>query len=815
MTAVEEVPLSPAGNPIGFGNMKRVEDQRFVRGQGNYVDDVSLPGMVHGAILRSPFAHARINGIDTSRAEQLPGVLAVITGKVLEGIPRPDLLGDNFAWMPTLSYDTQAVLATDKVRFQGQEVAFVIATDRYIAKDALELIDVDYEPLEPVMDAKRAMEPGAPIIRDDKGQQDNSITDVHGHKDWESGNAIGTAEAIAAAQADPDCVVVTQEVMYPRVHPAPMETCGSVAFLDKVTGQLTLYTTSQAPHAHRTVYAMVAGLPEHKIRVISPDIGGGFGNKVGIYPGYVLSIVGSIVTGKPVKWMEDRNENLTSTSFARDYHMTGTIAATKEGKILAVDVDVLADHGAFNGVAQPTNYPAGFFHIFSGSYDYPNAHCKVTPVYTNKAPGGVAYACSFRITEAVYLIERLVDCLAADLGMDPAELRLKNLLRPEQFPYTSPTGWVYDSGQYEKTMRLALEMADYDQLRREQAEKRARGEYMGIGLSFFTEGVGAGPRKDMDILGLGMADGIELRVHPTGKAVLRLSVQSQGQAHETTYAQIVAHELGIPPEDIEVVHGDTDQTPFGLGTYGSRSTPVSGAAAAVVSRKVKDKARQIAAAALECSPDDLEWQLGQWHVKGDPERAKTIQEIALLSHGSLELPDGVEGHLEATTVYNPPNLTYPYGCYVCVVDVDPGTGQVKVRRFIAVDDCGTRINPMVVEGQIHGGIADGIGMALMELIAFDEDGNCLGGSFMDYLLPTSMECPDYELGETVTPSPHHPIGAKGVGESATVGSPPAVVNAVIDAISPFGVRHADMPLTPANVWRAIQGRPVRVDMAVE
>jgi len=815
MTAVEEVPLSPAGNPIGFGNMKRVEDQRFVRGHGNYVDDVSLPGMVHGAILRSPFAHARINGIDTSRAEQLPGVLAVITGKVLEGIPRPDLLGDNFAWMPTLSYDTQAVLATDKVRFQGQEVAFVIATDRYIAKDALELIDVDYEPLEPVMDAKRAMEPGAPIIRDDKGQQDNSITDVHGHKDWESGNAIGTAEAIAAAQADPDCVVVTQEVMYPRVHPAPMETCGSVAFLDKVTGQLTLYTTSQAPHAHRTVYAMVAGLPEHKIRVISPDIGGGFGNKVGIYPGYVLSIVGSIVTGKPVKWMEDRNENLTSTSFARDYHMTGTIAATKEGKILAVDVDVLADHGAFNGVAQPTNYPAGFFHIFSGSYDYPNAHCKVTPVYTNKAPGGVAYACSFRITEAVYLIERLVDCLAAELGMDPAELRLKNLLRPEQFPYTSPTGWVYDSGQYENTMRLALEMADYDQLRREQAEKRARGEYMGIGLSFFTEGVGAGPRKDMDILGLGMADGIELRVHPTGKAVLRLSVQSQGQAHETTYAQIVAHELGIPPEDIEVVHGDTDQTPFGLGTYGSRSTPVSGAAAAVVSRKVKDKARQIAAAALECSPDDLEWQLGQWHVKGDPERAKTIQEIALLSHGSLELPDGVEGHLEATTVYNPPNLTYPYGCYVCVVDVDPGTGQVKVRRFIAVDDCGTRINPMVVEGQVHGGIADGIGMALIELIAFDEDGNCLGGSFMDYLLPTSMECPDYELGETVTPSPHHPIGAKGVGESATVGSPPAVVNAVIDAISPFGVRHADMPLTPANVWRAIQGRPVRVDMAVE
>ena len=815
MTAVEDVPMSAQGNPIGFGSMKRKEDQRFVRGQGNYVDDVRLPGMLHGAILRSPHAHAKILSVDTSRAEALPGVVAVITGKILEGIPRPSLLGDNFAWMPTLSYDTQAVLATDKVRFQGQEVAFVIAEDRYTAKDALELIDVDYEALPSVMDAKKAMDPNAPVIRDDKGQTDNSITDVMGNKTWESGNAIGTAEAIDKARNDPNCVVVTQEIMYPRVHPAPMETCGSVAHLDPVSGQLTLWTTSQAPHAHRTVYAMVAGLPEHKIRVISPDIGGGFGNKVGVYPGYVLSVVGSIVTGKPVKWVEDRSENLMSTSFARDYHMTGTIAATKDGKILAVDVDVLADHGAFNGVAQPTKYPAGFFHIFTGSYDYPNAHCKVTPVYTNKAPGGVAYACSFRITEAAYLIERLVDCLAQDLQMDPAELRLKNLIKPEQFPYPTPTGWEYDSGEYEKTMRVALEMAGYDELRKEQAEKRARGEYMGIGISFFTEGVGAGPRKDMDILGLGMADGIELRIHPTGKAQLRLSVQSQGQGHETTYAQIVAHELGVPPEDIEVIHGDTDNTPFGLGTYGSRSTPVSGSAAAVVSRKIRDKARLIAAAALECSPDDLEWSLGRWSVKGDPERSKSIQDIALLSHGSLELPEGVEGHLDATAVYNPPNLTYPYGCYICVVDVDPGTGQVKVRRFVAVDDCGTRINPMIVEGQVHGGLADGIGMALMELIAFDEDGTCLGGSFMDYLLPTSMECPDWELGETVTPSPHHPIGAKGVGESATVGSPAAVVNAVIDAISPFGVRHADMPLTPANVWRAIQGNPVRVDMAVE
>jgi carbon-monoxide dehydrogenase large subunit len=597
-----------------------------------------------------------------------------------------------------------------------------------------------------------------------------------------------------------------------------METCGTVASMDPVTGKLLVYSTNQAPHAHRTIYALVAGIPEHKIQIISPDIGGGFGNKVGIYPGYVLAVVGSIVTGRPVKWMEDRSENLMATSFARDYHMTGSIAATKDGKILGLKVDVLADHGAFNGTAQPTKFPAGFFHIFTGSYDLQAAHCTVKGVYTNKAPGGVAYACSFRITEAVYLVERMVDVLAAELKMDPAELRLKNLLRPEQFPYTSKTGWEYDSGEYPRALKLAMKIAGYDDLRREQAEKRARGELMGIGISFFTEGVGAGPRKHMDILGLGMADGCELRVHPTGKAQVRLSVQTQGQGHETTFAQIVSQELGIPPEDIEVIHGDTDNTPFGLGTYGSRSTPVSGAAAAIVAQRVREKAKIIAAAALEVSAGDLEWEVtndgGRWQVKGDPEQGRTIAEIAMLSHGTLTLPEGVEGHLDASVVYDPPNLTYPFGAYICVTDVDPGTGVVKVRRFIAVDDCGPRINPMIVEGQVHGGLADGIGMALMQLIAFDEDGNCVGGSFMDYLLPTSMECPSWELGETVTPSPHHPQGLKGVGESATVGSPPAVVNSVIDAISPFGVRHADMPLTPANVWMAIQGTPMRTDLAV-
>jgi carbon-monoxide dehydrogenase large subunit len=801
MTATE-TPTSAAGNPIGFGRMLRKEDARFIRGQGHYVDDVSLPGMLHGAVLRSPYAHARIVSIDASAAEAHPKVKAVITGQVLQSL--------NLAWMPTLSGDVQSVLATDKVRFQGQEVAFVVAEDHYSARDALELIDVEYEPLDAVVDARRALDVDAPVIRDDlEGRTNNHIYD------WEAGDSSACDAAFAGAE-----VVVAQDILYPRVHPAPMETCGAVAHMDKVTGKLTIWTTTQAPHAHRTLYALVAGLPEQKIQVISPDIGGGFGNKVGIYPGYVCSVVGSIVTGAPVKWVEDRSENLMSTSFARDYHMHGEIAATRDGKILALRVDVLADHGAFNGVAQPTKFPAGFFHIFTGSYDYPAAHCKVTAVYTNKAPGGVAYACSFRITEAVYLVERMVDCLADELQIDPAELRMRNLLRPEQFPYTTPTGWEYDSGDYPRALREAMRIAGYEDLRREQADRRRRassgegdGEsLMGIGLSFFTEGVGAGPRKHMDILGLGMADGAELRIHPTGKGQLRISVQTQGQGHETTFAQIVAQELGIPPEDIEVIHGDTDNTPFGLGTYGSRSTPVSGAAAAVAARRVKDKARIIAAAALECSPDDLEWENGRCHVKGDPDQGRTIQEIAMLAHGNLELPEGVEGHLDASVVYNPPNLTYPFGAYICVVDVDPQTGVVKVRRFIAVDDCGPRINPMIVEGQVHGGLADGIGMALMEVIAFDEAGNNLGGSFMDYLLPTSMECPSWELGQTVTPSPHHPIGVKGVGESATVGSPAAVVNAVMDALQ---IRHADMPLTPAAVWRAAQGRPLRTDLAIE
>lgn len=778
--------------PLGHGRMLRKEDRRFVRGRGTYVDDISLPGMLHLAVLRSPVAHARIVGVDTLAAEAHPKVKAVVTGAMLAE--------RGLAWMPTLSGDVQAVLATDKVRFQGQEIAFVVAEDRYAARDALELIDVEYDVLEPVVDVRRALDDDAPLIRDDvEGKRDNHCFD------WETGDAAATAAVFDRAE-----VVVRQELVFPRVHPAPMETCGAVADYDRVEERLTLWATTQAPHAHRTLLSMFAGLPEHRIRVVSPDIGGGFGNKVPVYPGYVHAIVGSMLTGRPVKWTEDRTENLVASGFARDYVMQGEIAATRDGRILGLRSHVLADHGAFNGTAAPRKFPGGFFGVFTGSYDLEAAYCSMTAVHTNKAPGGVAYACSFRIAEAVYLVERMVDLLAAELGRDPVSLRMQNFIRPEQFPYTSRTGWVYDSGDYPRAMAEALRIAGYDELRAEQAEKRAQGQLMGIGVSFFTEAVGAGPRKDMDMLGLGMADGCELRVHPTGSAVIRLAVQTQGQGHETTFAQLVAEELGIRPDDVDVVHGDTDNTPYGLGTYGSRSTPVSGAAAVLAARRVRDKARLIAAGMLEVAPEDLEWTKddsgGRFDVRGVPDTGVTIQQIAMRAHGAGDLPAGVEGGLDAQISYNPDNLTYPFGAYICVVDVDPGTAVVKVRRFIAVDDCGTRINEMIVEGQIHGGLADGIGMALMEFIGFDEHGNCLGGSLMDYLIPTALEVPDWECGTTVTPSPHHPIGAKGVGESATVGSPPAVVNAVVDALAPYGVRHADMPLTPSRVWEAMQGR---------
>jgi carbon-monoxide dehydrogenase large subunit len=774
----------------GIGqSVKRKEDVRFIQGKGRYIEDHYFPGMVYGVFVRSPYAHAKIKSIDTTAAMKVPGVAAVITAK--------DLAAFKLDWMPTIAGDTQAVLAGDRVLFQSQEVAFVVGTSAYAAADGAEAVEVDYEELPPVMDPHKSVD--APVIRTDKeGQRSNLIFK------WEAGDKAATDAVFAKAD-----VVISQDTEYQRVHPAPMETCGCVAVHDKVTGHTDIYITSQAPHAHRTVFALVAGhvgLLEHKTRVIAPDIGGGFGNKVPVYPGYVLATAASVVTGLPVKWIETRSENLQSTGFARDYFSKTELAATKDGKILGMRVKTLADHGAFNAQANPSKWPAGLYSICTGSYDMEAAHVEVDAVYTNKAPGGVAYRCSFRVTEAAYIIERAVDKLAFELKMDPAELRKKNFIRKDQFPYRSATGWEYDSGDYHAAMDLALKTVGYDALRKEQADKRKKGELMGIGISSFTEIVGAGPRKQFDILGLSMNDGAEIRVHPTGTVIARLGVKSQGQGHETTFAQIIAEELGIPQENIVVEEGDTDTAPYGLGTYGSRSTPVAGGATALAARRIREKAKRIAAYLLEVSVDDVEWKDYQFQVKGVPGKAKTMAEVAFAAYTNA--PPGEETGLETTYYYDPPNFTFPFGTYVCVVDIDKDTGEFKIRRFVAIDDAGTIINPMVAEGQVHGGLAEGLAIATMQEIRFDDEGNILNGSFADYLLPTAVETPMWELGRTVTPSPHHPIGAKGIGESPNVGSPQAIVNAVVDALSHLGVTHIEMPITPWKIWQVLKERGV-------
>ncbi len=772
---------------------KRKEDIRFIQGKGNYVDDIELPGQVFGDFVRSPYAHARVKSIDTAAAKAVPGVLAVLTAEDLKPL--------NLHWMPTLAGDTQAVLADQKVHFQNQEVAFVIGEDRYAVSDGIQAVEVDYEDLPVLVDPKQALAEDAPVLREDVEDKDNVGQGVRKHPNhifaWEAGDRDETDKAFAGA-----AVTVKEEIFYQRVHPCPLEPCGCVASMDPVRGELTLYGTFQAPHVVRTVVSLIAGLPEHKIRVIAPDIGGGFGNKVGAYPGYVCATVGTIVLGRPVKWVEGRIDNLSTTAFARDYHMTGELAADSNGRIAAIRVHVLADHGAFNAHAQPSKWPAGLFSIVTGSYDIPSAHIAVDGVYTNKAPGGVAYRCSFRVTEASYLIERMIDVLAQKVGLDKAEVRLRNFVTPEQFPYTSCLDWEYDSGDYHTALNKVLEAVDYQGLLAEQAEKRKRGELMGIGLATFTEIVGAGPSRNCDILGIGMFDSCEIRIHPTGSAIARLGTKSQGQGHETTYAQILATELGIPSDDITVEEGDTDTAPYGLGTYGSRSTPVAGAAAAQAARKIKAKAQKIAAHMLEVGEKDLEWEVDRFKVKGLPEKTATMKEIAFAAYQNL--PEGLEPGLEAVNYYDPPNFTYPFGAYLCVVDVDRLTGEVKVRRFYALDDCGTRINPMVIEGQVHGGLTEAFAIAMGQELTFDETGNIQGASFMDYFLPTAVETPVWETDFTVTPSPHHPIGAKGVGESPNVGGVSAFSNAVVDAFAHLGVSHMPMPHTPWRVWKQCQ-----------
>ena len=704
--------------------------------------------------------------------------------------------------MPTLAGDKQMVLPIDTVMYQSQEVAAVVATTRYIAADGVAAVLVDYEPLPVIVDPHKALEPDAFVLRPDRGpdKQNNHIWH------WESGDRAAADAALAAAEVDG---------RGGHLHPAHPRRLDRDVRLRRRLGRRPRPADAAhdepgaARHPDRArARAVARPAHEQNIRVKTHDIGGGFGGKVPVYPGYVLAVAASFLTvGKPVKWIEDRSENLQADSFARDYHIHAELGATKDGKITGLKVKTIADHGYTDAAADPSKFPAGLFNVITGSYDFPDAFVEVDGVYTNKPPGGVAYRCSFRVTEAVHAIERMVDILAHDIGKDPAQLRMENFIQPEQFPYKTPTGWSYDSGNYPAALQKAMDMIDYAGLRQEQAEKRERGELMGIGISSFTEIVGAGPSHDFDILGLKMFDSCEIRVHPTGKVLARIGVQTQGQGHETTFAQIIAEELGFPVQDIKIEYGDTDTAPYGLGTYASRSTPVAGAATAMAvaqdpgqgahARRAPARGRpRTTSSGSPASSASRARPTGSRRSRRSPSRPTPT------------IPQGMEAGLEAVDYYDPPNLTFPFGSYICVVDIDKGTGRVNVRRFVAVDDCGNIINPMIVDGQIHGGLTMGLAPALYEEITYDELGNNMAGTFMDYLVPTAVESPAWETGKTITPSPHHPIGAKGVGESATVGAPPAIANAVVDALWHLGVRNIDIPITPQKVWAILHEKGI-------
>src|SRR5579884_1914960 len=768
--------------------IKRREDPRLITGKGAYTDDVILPGMTHMYILRSPHGHALIKRLDTSRARQMPGVLAVLTAQDLEG----KLAGMPCAWLipnADLKLPPYPALAKNKVRYVGDGVAAVVAETAAQARDAAAAIEVEYEPLPAVVNQEKAIEPGAPQLHDEAPNNIAFTFKLNG----------GDYEA-AAREAD---VVVKQRFVNQRLIPSAMEPRGAVAQWNPGTEELTLWVTSQNPHVERLLISLTLGIPETKIRVISRDVGGGFGSKIPYYMGEALAILASRELGRPVKWMESRSENFQATTHGRDHIQDVEMAAKRDGTITGIKVKAYANMGAYLSTAAP-GVPTWLFTLMvTGPYDIKNMSAEVIGVFTNTTPTD-AYRGAGR-PEATYLLERMVDLVARELNMDPAEIRRKNFIPADKFPYTTAEGLLYDSGNYEGTLNKALQLVGYDQLRQQQKAQTGT-KRLGIGLSTYVEVCGLAPSQAAGAMGFqgGLWESATVRVHPTGKVTVLTGSSPHGQGEETTFAQIVNSELGIPVEDIEVVHGDTAAIPFGMGTYGSRSTAVGGTALVFACRKVRDKAARIAAHLLEVSPDDIEFQDGKFTVKGAPDRGKTIQEVALSSYLAWSMPEGVTPGLEESHFHDPTNNTFPFGCHICLVEVDTETGEVKLQRYVAVDDVGTLINPMIVEGQIHGGLAQGIGQALFEHGVYDDNGQLLSGTLADYAVPRADMFPRFELGNQVTPSPSNPMGVKGVGETGTIASTPAVINAVVDALSSFGIKHIDMPATPERVWQAIQ-----------
>jgi carbon-monoxide dehydrogenase large subunit len=749
--------------------------------------------MTHACVLRSPYAHAKIKSIDTSKAKAHPGVVAVFTGEdMLDLNPLP------CAWQAGRvknNVNTPRVLAVGEVHFAGDPVALVIAEDRYIARDACDLIEVEYEPLPVVVDAKKATEPGAPQLHENAP---NNIV-----MEWEAGDKAKADAAIAAAE-----VVVREQIINQRLLPTPMETRGAIARYEPATDEFTLWTTSQAPHVLRLLLtAFVFGIPETKLRVISPDIGGGFGQKIFCYNDAAFTMWAARKIGRPVKFVEDRSENYKYSTHGRDHITDVELAGNRDGTITGLRVTTYANLGAYLSTIAPGIPTTLYGRIITGAYRIPAAYVKVYGVYTNTAMVD-AYRGAGR-PEASYLIERMVDRFAAEIGMDPAEVRRKNFIPPDAFPYDNGLGLLpYDSGNYEAALNKALEIVGYADFRKEQAEARKQGRYLGLGISSYVEICGVAPSKWIGLPGEGWGAGLwesaNVRVHLTGKVVVTTGSLPHGQGVETTFAQIVADELGVPYDDVVIEHSDTLGTPFGYGTYGSRSLAVGGTAVYRSVAKIKEKAKKIAAHMLEANPDDMVYENGRVYVKGSPDRAKTLGEIALQASVAYDLPEGMEPFLDETSYYDPPNCTFPFGTHIAIVEVDPDTGIVDLKRYVAVDDCGNVINPMIVAGPIQGGIAQGIAQALYERAVYDENGQLVTGTLMDYAVPAAHMLPPYETARTVTPSPVNPMGVKGAGEAGTIASAQAVMNAVIDALAPFGVKHMQMPATPENVWKAIR-----------
>jgi carbon-monoxide dehydrogenase large subunit len=779
-----------------FGSaIKRREDPRLITGEAKFLDDIQLPGMAYAAILRSSYAHAKINSINIKKAAKVPGVIAVFTGEDFKDLPALPC-----AWQAggvKNNVNMPRVLEIDRVTFTGAGVAVVVAENRYIAEDALSLIEVDYEPLPVVVDAEKATQPGAPQLH---GNAPNNIC-----FDWSCGSREAADRALSEAE-----VVVKQRVINQRLIPTPLDARGAIAQYFPASEEYTIWMTSQCPHIMRLLMtAFVFAIPENKMRVISPQIGGGFGTKISLYPEYCLMAALAKKLGRPVKWMETRRENYVATSHGRDHVTDIEVGAKRDGTITALKVKTHANLGGILATIGPGTPTTLYARILSGAYKIPNLCCEVVGVYTN-----TSFVDTYRGAgrpEATYVVERAVDLVARELKMDPVEIRRKNFIPPQDFPYEPANnmlrGLKYDSGDYMKTLTKALDMVNYEGFRKEQAEARQQGRYLGLGLSSYIEICGVAPSAWVGLPGEGWGAGLwesaNVRVHLTGKVVVTTGSQPQGQGHETTMAQIVADELGIPVEDVLVQHSDTLGTPFGYGTYGSRSAAVGGVAVYKSVQRIKEKACRLAAHMLEAAPEDMVYEGGKVYVKGSPDKAKTIQEIAAAAALGYSLPPGMEPFLDDIAYYDPPNCTFPFGTHICIVEVDKDTGQVQLKHYVAVDDCGKVINPMIVEGQLHGGIAQGVGQALWEGAVYDENGQLLTGTLMDYALPKADFLPSIETARTETPSPVNPLGVKGIGEAGTIASTAAVVNAVMDALAPFGIKHIDMPLTPERVWRAI------------